>query len=96
MQPWLSQSANLREEVVLSSGEALGKKLRGQLSHARGLGYRTCLAIDQSGSPDLRFGANFLPLPGTIIAAVEQVEAAAGASFDILVLIGDTVQWLRR
>jgi hypothetical protein len=98
VQPWLSQSANLKEEVMLSSGEALGRKLRGQFSQARGLGYCTCLAIDQSGPPDLRFGANFLPRPGTIIAAVEQVEATAGASFDVLVLLEErhTVQWLRR
>lgn len=96
VQPWLGQSANLIEEVVLSSGDALGKKLRGQLARARGRGYRTCLAIDQSGSPDLRFGANFLPLPGTIVAAVEQVEVTAGASFDVLVLVGDSVQWIRR
>jgi hypothetical protein len=98
VQPWLGQSANLGEEILLSAGEALGKKLRGQFSHARGLDYRTCLAIDQGGSPDLKFGANFLPLPGTIIAAVEQLEAVAGESFDILVLLreGDIVHWLRR
>lgn len=98
VQPWLGQSANLREEIVLSSGEPLGKKLRGQLKHAGELGYRTCLVIDQRGSSDLKFGANFLPLPGTIVAALEQLEAVAGASFDILVLVreGDTVHWLRR
>ena len=54
--------------------------------------------IDQRGSSDLKFGANFLPLPGTIVAALEHIEAVAGASFDILVLVreGDTVHWLRR
>ena len=98
VQPWLSQSANLRDEILLSSGEAFAKKLRGQLSHARGLGYRTVLAIDQNGAPDLKFGGNFLPLPGTIIAAVEQMESAAGASLDVLILVreDDTVHWLRR
>lgn len=98
VQPWLGQSANLREEITLSSGELLSKKLRGQLSRARDLGCRTCVAIDQHGSPDLRFGANFLPLPGTIAAAVEQVEATVGTSFDIVVLIadGDRVHWIRR
>ena len=98
VQPWLGQSANLRDEILLSSGEALARKLHGQFSHARGLGYRTVLAIDQNGSPDLKFGGNFLPHPNTIIAAVEQVESAAGILFNILVLVreGDTVHWLRR
>ena len=97
VEPWLGQSANLREEIILSSGEPLGKKLRGQLSRARELGYRTFLAIDQRGSPDLRFGANFLPLPGTIVAAVEDVETEARDSFDVLVLIREdnTVHWIR-
>ena len=97
VQPWLGQSANLREEIVLSSGQPLAKKLRGQLSRARELGYRTCLAIDQHGSPDLKFGANFLPLPGTIVAAVEEVEAEVGDSFDAVVLIreDDAVHWIR-
>jgi hypothetical protein len=51
VQPWLGQSANLQDEIVLSSGQPIGKKLRGQLSGARALGYRTCLAIDQRGPP---------------------------------------------
>jgi hypothetical protein len=97
VQPWLRESANLHDEIVLSSGQSLGKKLRGQLSGARALGYRTCLAIDQRGAPDLRFGANFMPHPETIVAAVEQVEVAARVSFDLLALIrdDDTVRWLR-
>ena len=97
VQPWLGQSANLQDEIVLSSGQPLGKKLRGQQSGARALGYRTCLAIDQRGAPDLRFGANFMPHPETIAAAVEQVEVEAGAPFDLLALIrdDDTVRWLR-
>jgi len=97
VQPWLGQSANLREEIVLSSGEPLGKKLTRQLSRARELGHRTCLAIDQRGSPDLEFGANFMPLPGTIIAALVQVEAAAGESFDVVALIreDDALYWIR-
>ena len=37
VQPWLGQSANLREEIVLSSGEPLEKKLGGQLKHAGSL-----------------------------------------------------------
>jgi hypothetical protein len=98
VQPWLSQTANVREEIVLSSGDALGKKLRRQLSRARALGYRTCLALDQRGSTDLKFGANFLPLPDTIVAAVAEVEADAGDSLDALVLIreDDRVDWIRR
>jgi hypothetical protein len=97
-QPWLSQSANVREELVLSLGEAFEKKINRQLSRARVLGYVTCLAIDQRGSPDLKFGANFLPHPGTIVAAIEEVEAAAGDSIDALALIheDDTVLWIRR
>lgn len=98
VEPVLGQSANVREEIVLSSGEALKKKLRGQLSRARALGYRTCLAIDQRGSRDLEFGANVLPLPETVVAAIEQVEATVGTLCDILFLIqeSDRVLWLRR
>lgn len=98
VQPWLGQSANLQDEIVLSSGDPLRKKLRGQFSRARDLGYRTCLAVDQHGSPDLKFGANFLPLPDTVSAALQQVEATAGTSFDIVVLVrdGNTVHWIRR
>lgn len=98
VQPWLGQSANLQNEIVLSSGDALARKLRGQLSGARGLGYRTCLAIDQRGAADLKFGANFMPHPETIVNAIEQVEVEAGTPFDLLALIhdDDTVRWLRR
>lgn len=98
VQPWLGQSANLREEILLSSGDALRKKLWGQFSRARDLGYRTCVAIDQRGPRDLMFGANSLPLPDTVAAAVEQVEATVGSSFDIVILIGygDRVHWIRR
>ena len=98
VQPWLGQAADLREEIVLSSGEQITKKLQGQLSRARDLGFRTCLAIDQRGSSDLKFGANFMPLPGTIAAAVGQTEAAAKLSFDVIVLVGndDTITWIRR
>jgi hypothetical protein len=98
VQPWLGQSANLREEILLSSGEPFTKKLKGQLSRARELGYRTCLAIDQRGSPDLQFGANVMPLPGTIAAAVTHVENVAEVSFEVVVLVrsDDTVAWIRR
>ncbi len=97
VQPWLSQSANVSEEIVLSFGEPLGNKLTKQLSRARELGHRTCLAIDQRGSPDLEFGANFMPLPGTIIAALVQIEAAAGESIDVVALIlkDDALFWIR-
>ena len=98
VQPWLGQSANLREEILLSSGEPITKKLKVQLSRARELGYQTCLAVDQRGSPDLKFGANFLPLPDTIAAAVRQVEDDAEVSFEMVVLIrsDDRVAWIRR
>jgi len=97
VQTWLGQSANLRVEVVLSSGKPLTKKLRGQLSRARELAYRTCLGIDQHGSPDLKFGANFLPQPTTIARRSEEVEAQAGNMFDMIVLIGndESVHWIR-
>ena len=97
VQPWLGQSANLREEIVLSSGEPLGKKLTRQLSRARELGHQTCLAIDQRGAPDLEFGANFMPLPGTIDAALGQVEVEAGESFDAVAVIreDDALYWIR-
>jgi hypothetical protein len=97
VQPWLGQCENVREEVVRSFGKSLANKLQGQFSRARELGYRTCLVIDQHGPPGTQFGANFLPLPGTIITAVEQVEARMKASIDLLILVpgDDTVQWLR-
>jgi hypothetical protein len=97
VQPWLGQSANLHEEIVLSLGRAFEKKLKRQLFRTRKLGYRTCLVIDQQGSPDLRFEANFLPMPETILAAIEDVEAAAGHSLDTIALVreGDAVLWLR-
>ena len=56
---WLGQSADPREDILLSSGEPITKKLQGQLSRARDLGFRTCLAIDQRGS-SLNFRANFM------------------------------------
>lgn len=98
VEPVLGQSANVREEIVLSLGDALKKKLRGQLSRARALGYRTSLAIDQRGAPDLEFRANVLALPETVASAIERVEATVGTLCDILVLIqeSDRVLWLRR
>lgn len=97
VQPWLSRSPNVLEEIVISTGEPIGKTLRRQLSYARAFGYWTCLAIDQRGSPDLTFGAHFLPLPGTIILAVQQVEATEGDSFDAAVVVreDDAVVWIR-
>ena len=82
VQPWLRQAANPQEEIVLSSGEPLTKKLKGQVSRARELGCWACWAIDRRGSPDRKFGAN-LPSPGTIAGAVEQAEVATESSFDV-------------
>jgi len=98
VQPWLGTTADVRQEVIASSGETLGRKLRKQLARARELGYRTALSVDQHGSQDLRFGANFLPLPGTIIRAVEEVEEREKLSLDVLVLVrdDDSVHWVRR
>ncbi len=61
------------------------------------LGTALALPSISGGAPDLRFGANFMPHPETIAAAVEQVEVEAGAPFDLLALIrdDDTVRWLR-
>ena len=42
----LSTHADLAEEIHLSSGDVLGKKLQRQLARARTLGYRTCLSYD--------------------------------------------------
>lgn len=97
VQPWLGQSANLTEEIVLSFGNPLEAKLKGQLLKARSLGYRTCLAIDQRGSPDLKYGANFLPSPETILIAIQKVEAKVGTSCDYLVIIreNEAVYWIR-
>lgn len=97
VQPWLGQSADPREDILFSSGEPITKKLQGQLSRARDLGFRTCLAIDQRGSSDLNFGANFMRW-GHDRPAVGQTEAAAKLSFDVVVLVGndDTDTWIRR
>ena len=97
VQPWLGLSADLQEEIVLSSGEPITKKLPGQLSRARELGLRTCLAIDQRGSSGLKFGANFMPHARTIFAAVDHTERLAEIAFDIVVLVrnDDMVTWSR-
>jgi len=98
VQPWLGQSADLAEEIHLSSGDVLGKKLQRQLARARTLGYRTCLAIDRRGAADLEYGGNFLPAPETILAAVEREEADVGETFDVVALVSsdDVVRWLRQ
>lgn len=97
VQPWLGQLTNLTEEIVLAFGNSLEEKLKGQLVKARALGYRTCLAIDQRGSPDLKYGANFLPLPETILIGVHKVETKVGTSCDYLAIIreNDAVHWIR-
>lgn len=97
VQPWLGQSANVREDLRLSSGNALKKKLLGQFQRAREMGYRTCLAIDQRGASDLKYGANFLAIPQIVVAFLEEIEAEVGTSLDLAAIIheNDGVSWVR-
>lgn len=97
VQPWLTHSAKVVDEVVGSLGPALRKKLTQQLTRARPLGYITCLVVDLRGASDLKFGANFLPSPETVAEAIELVEAEVGIDLDRAALIreNDSVIWLR-
>lgn len=95
--PWLSETPDVKEEVVLSFGAAAAKKLKVQLTSARALGYRIALAIDQRGAEDLRFGANFLPSSATVASVVADLETQTGVLLDAVLLVGpeNDVQWLR-
>lgn len=95
--PWLGRTADLRVELITSSGEAISKKLLRQFGRARGLGYRTCLALDQKGASDLQYPGNFLPSPHTVLRAVTDIEHHLGVAADALALLatGGSVQWLR-
>ena len=97
VQPWLTHSVKVVDEVVGSLGPALRKKLTQQLTRARPLGYITCLVIDQRGACDLTYGANVMPFPETVAQAVELVETEVGVVLDRVALIreDDSVIWIR-
>jgi hypothetical protein len=95
--PFLGEHAQIRAEIVSSSGESLAKKLNGQLARARLLGKRIGLAIDQRGSSDLKFGANWMAHSETIAMAIQEVEQETARSLDFLAIAkaDNTVEWLR-
>jgi hypothetical protein len=87
VQPWLAQSADLAEEIVSVSGPPLVKKLPRQLRVARERNYRVGLALDQRGADDLAFGANFLPAPATIVAAVRRIAQREEMALDAVYVV---------
>jgi len=67
----------VHENLSRSLGEALRKKLRGQLKRARALGYPTGILIDQRYDP-----VHWLAHPGNFRLIVHRVLAQEGAALD--------------
>ena len=98
VQPWLQTSFRVSEEIFNSAGPSIAKKLRGQALRARELGFRAMLAMDQRGSRDLKYGANYMAHPQTIRIALERTESDVEQNFDSVAVVqaNDTVNWIRK
>lgn len=95
---WLQGSFRVQDEIFNSAGPSIAKKLRGQALRAHELGFRTMLAMDQRGSRDLKYGANYLAHPQTIRIALERTESDVEQNFDSVAVVqaNDTVNWIRK
>ena len=96
--PLTGTNAELRLEIITSSGKPIAKKLNRQLSRAAELGHVTCLVLDQRGADDLEFGANWLVQhPETVMSALEELEQDAKSRADRVALVrpDNSLIWLR-